>query len=73
MGPGWFVGQEDGRPMGQCAGDGNALALSTGEGRRHDALGPYSIIMLGFVVPGTVITLAIVMVRTLRNREPAPA
>jgi cation:H+ antiporter len=39
----------------------------------HDALGPYSTIMLGFVVPGTVITLAIVMFRTLRNGEPAPA
>jgi len=38
----------------------------------HDALGPYSTIMLGFVVPGTVVTLAIVMVRTLRNGEPVP-
>ncbi len=39
----------------------------------HDALGAYSAIMLGFVVPGTVITLAIVMVRTLRGGKPAPA
>ena len=39
----------------------------------HDALGAYSTIMLGFVVPGTVITLAIVMVRTIRRGEAIPA
>ncbi len=39
----------------------------------HDALGPYSAIMLGFVVPATVITLAIVAFRTIRRGEALPA
>lgn len=39
----------------------------------HDALGPYSTIMFGFVVPATVITLAIVAFRTIRRGEAMPA
>ncbi len=39
----------------------------------HDALGPYSTIMLGFVVPATVITLAIVAFRTIRRGEALPS
>ncbi len=39
----------------------------------HDALGEYSAIMLWFVVPGTAITLAILMVRAIRRGEAIPA